>query len=163
MRAFNLFAILSFVLPMAISTAAVPPKALVGEGMQVGGVAGTGFTLLGVQKSKLAGVERLIFDIGDYQGAPLKGWPSYYHVELKDQPRQLVIDLAQTPNSKVDASLLNRVLKDSSLFGTAQVLSDPTEPNLTVIIDLKKSATVKVYQVAGKKSTSKIVIDLVSK
>lgn len=144
--------------------AAVPNRPLQGKGVQVGGLAGTGFTLLNVSKNILGSTERIIFDIGEYNGQDHKGWPAYYHVELKDQPsRQIVIDLAQTPNSRVDESVLKKVFKNSKYIGRSQIVSDPTEPNMTVILDLKKSAEVKVYQVEGKKTTSKIVIDVISK
>lgn len=143
--------------------AAIPQKVLDVKGAQVGGVAGTGFTLLGIQKNPISKGERIVLDIGTLKGEALKGWPTYYHVELKQNPRQVVVDLTQTPNTQVDDSILKNILKNSKVFGAAQILADPTEPTMTLLFNLKKEAKVKVYQVHGKKSTAKIVIDVLEK
>lgn len=145
------------------ASAAIPQKVLDVKGVQVGGVAGTGFTLLGIQKNSITKGERIVLDIGTLKGEALKGWPTYYHVELKQNPRQVVVDLTQTPNTQVDDTILRTVLKKSKIFGSAQILSDPTEPTMTLLLNLKKEAKVKVYQVHGKKSTAKIVIDVLEK
>lgn len=147
----------------SISFGAIPQQFLSGKGAQVGGLAGTGFTLLGVKRSIVESNERVILDIGDFNGKILKGWPGYFHVELKSNPNQLVIDLAQTPNSLVDERILKAALKGSSLFSDAKIVSDPTEPNLTLILNLRKNAKVKVYQINGKQATSKIVIDFLNR
>ncbi len=156
-------ALVGLLLGVDAASAAIPQKTLDVKGVQVGGVAGTGFSLLGIQKNSISKGERIILDIGTLKGEALKGWPTYYHVELKQNPRQVVVDLTQTPNTQVDDTILKNILKNSKVFGTGQVISDPTEPTMTLLFNLKKDAKVKVYQVHGKKSTAKIVIDVLEK
>src|SRR5438445_3564198 len=81
------------------AAAPVVPKILSGEGATYGGLAGSGFTLLDVRRSADKKIERLVFDIGDKAGAVMRGWPGYYHAELKSNPQRLVIDFAQMPTS----------------------------------------------------------------
>lgn len=139
-------------------------KILEGEGASFGGLAGTGFTLLDVRRTADAKkkVERLVMDVGDLQGAPLKGLPGYYFAELKKNPSQLVIDFSQMPNSHIELKTLQNRFKDSLAVKGANLTLDPVDNSLSVTLDLKKNTKVRVYQVAGKKSTSKVVVDLIS-
>jgi hypothetical protein len=137
-------------------------KILEGEGVTFGGLAGTGFTLTDLRrtadpKKKL---ERIVIDVGDLQGAPIKGWPGFYHAELKKNPGRLVIDFAQMPNSFIDQSSLAAKMSGSLGVSNTSMSMDPIDSSLNITMDLKKKTKVKVYQVSGKSSTSKVVIDL---
>lgn len=139
-------------------------KVLVGQGVSFGGLAGGGFTLMDVRRSADAKkkVERLVFDVGDIKGGALKGWPGYYFAELQKNPQRLVIDFAQMPNSNVDPQRLSKVMKGSIAVTGTKMSLDPVDNSLNLSMDLKKNTKVRVYQVAGKKSTSKVVIDLIT-
>lgn len=142
----------------------VAKKILSGEGAVFGGIAGSGFSLLDVRLSanKKKKIERVVIDVGDKNGAAMKGLPGFYYAELKKNPQRLVIDFSQMPKAKVKESQLNRIFKASkSVVGTA-ITSDPVDSSLSLTLDLKKNTKVRVYQVAGKKSTSKVVIDLLA-
>lgn len=139
-----------------------PGKILQGEGASFGGLAGSGFTLMDVRltASKNKKVERIVIDIGDLQGAPMRGWPGYYFAELKKNPQRLVIDFAQMPNARLDqAKIAARMAASRGILKTAMSL-DPVDNSLNLTLDLKKNTKARVYQVFGKKTTSKVVVDL---
>lgn len=151
----------------AVSAQALKPaasKILVGEGTSFGGLAGNGFTLMDLRRSADAKkkIERIVMDVGDRNGAALRGWPGYYFVELKKNPQRLVIDFAQMPNSNIDQKMLALRMKNSFAVMKTSMSRDPVDSSLNLTMDLKKNTKVRVYQVAGKKATSKVVIDLIS-
>lgn len=132
------------------------------QGALSGGVAGGGFSLLKMNKIALAQNkgERWIIDIGDIKGKSNKGVPGYYHVQVTQNPPQLVIDFNQMPVSIFSESELTKMVQSSVFMSKGRLLSDPTDKTLTMIFDLKKPSQVKVMQVIGKKETSKVVLDL---
>jgi hypothetical protein len=148
----------------AKKTNPVGPKILSGKGELYGGLAGTGFTLLDVRRTADKGkkVERLVFDVGDQNGAKMKGWPGYFHAELKDKPQRLVLSFSQMPASLVNTIALNHRMKDSYAIKATAMSLDPVDSSLNLTMDLKQNTKVRVYQVAGKKSTSKVVVDLLA-
>jgi hypothetical protein len=166
----------SLLLAFAMSTAhaALPPKKvaavkpaskiLAGEGASFGGLAGSGFTLLDVRRTadNKKKIERLVMDVGTLQGAPMKGWPGYYNAELKKNPSRLVLDFAQMPNSRINDKQLRARFMGSLAVRNSTMTVDPVDKGLNLTLDLKPNTKVRVYQVAGKKSTSKVVVDLIS-
>lgn len=151
----------------AVSSQAAKPtaaKILVGEGTSFGGLAGSGFTLMDLRRTadRKKKIERIVMDVGDRNGAALRGWPGYYYVELKKNPRRLVIDFAQMPNSNLDQKQLALKMKNSLAVKKTLMTLDPVDSSLNLTLDLKQNTKVRVYQVAGKKTTSKVVIDLIS-
>lgn len=151
----------------AVSSQAIKPSAsniLVGEGTSFGGLAGNGFTLMDLRRTAdvKKKVERIVMDVGDRNGAALRGWPGYYFVELKKNPQRLVIDFAQMPNSNIDQKQLALRMKESLAVTKTSMSLDPVDSSLNLTMDLKKNTKVRVYQVSGKKTTSKVVIDLIT-
>ncbi|WP_413560028.1 hypothetical protein [Bdellovibrio sp. HCB209] len=140
------------------------PKILSGKGELYGGLAGSGFTLMDVRKTADKGkrVERIVFDVGDQNGGKIKGWPGYFHAELKNKPQRLVLTFAQMPNSLVNEIALSHRFKDSLAIRKTVMNLDPVDSSLNLTMDLKQNTKVRVYQVAGKKTTSKVVIDLLA-
>lgn len=139
-------------------------KPLVSAGNKSGGIAGTGFTLMDLN-SKInpkAKVERLMIDVGDLEGKPQKGLPGYFNVELKENAKKVVIDFAQMPLTKIDTKKIKAKLKSSLYVKDVKMLMDPSDNTLSLILDLKKPAKLKVFQVPGKKTTAKVVVDLMS-
>ncbi|MGZ3773487.1 MAG: hypothetical protein ACXVCY_10800 [Pseudobdellovibrionaceae bacterium] len=141
----------------------VVSKILEGEGTTYGGLAGNGFTLLDLRRTadKKKKIERIVVDVGDRNGAVMRGWPGYFHVELKKNPQRLIVDFAQMPNSNIDQAQLASRMKGSLAILNTSMSLDPVDSSLNVTLDLKKNTKVRVYQVAGKKMTSKVVIDLI--
>jgi len=149
--------------------AAIPPKPkvpvgkiLVSEGEAMGGVAGTGFSLMDLRRSADAkrNVERIVIDIGDMQGNPQKGLPAYFHAELKKNPNRLVLDFNQTPNSRLDDGRLSQRFKGSLFVQKSSMILDPEDKALNLTFDLKPGTFARVMQVRGDKTTAKVVIDL---
>lgn len=143
---------------------AAPAKILVGEGVSIGGLAGSGFTLLDVRQTLDAKkkMERVVIDIGDLQGAPMKGLPGYYHAQLQKNPNRLVLDFSQMPNSRLDEMALSSRFRKSLAVRSSELSFDPLEKSTSMILNLKPGTKARVYQVAGNKSTSKVVIDLIT-
>lgn len=144
------------------AAAPVVPKILSGTGATFGGLAGSGFTLLDVRRTADKKIERLVFDVGDKAGAVMRGWPGYYHAELKNNPQRLVLDFAQMPNSNLNQAALSARLKNSIAVTRTTMSLEPVDNSLNLTMDLKKNTKVRVYQVMGKATTSKVVVDLIT-
>ncbi len=125
-----------------------------------GGVANGNYSLLAIRRtaSKKMKTERLVIDIGDMAQAPITGALGYYNVELKKN-NSLVLDFAQTLNSKFSKKTMNEVIKDSAAIRSAKIHFEPTSQTMSLVFDLKKKATIKVLPVIGK--SSKMVIDII--
>lgn len=137
-----------------------PQKILSGRGAVTGGMAGSGFSLTNVTLAKTPGKERVVLDVGDLQGMPHRGLPAYYHAELRENPRRLILDFAQMPNVLVDDKALHAKLRGSQAISNSTILIDPTDQTLSLVLDLKKNVKAEVFQVEGKKGTSRVVVDL---
>lgn len=151
-----------------ISYAALPPTGQQAKniikynGALHGGVAGSGFSLLKVNRHYFSqkNAERWVVDIGDLKGRAHKGLPGYYHVQVTQNPPQMIVDFNQMPVSVFNELELTKMIKSSVYISKGRLLSDPTDKTLTMIFDLKKPVQVKVLQVKGQKETSKLVFDL---
>jgi hypothetical protein len=125
-----------------------------------GGVAGVGFTLLDVKTLQFKNNDRIVVDIGDLHGKNLKGLPGYFHAEYKAEKGKLILDFAQMPNSFISSQQLTDKLKSVGSIRQSRLHFDPADSSMSLILDLKKSQ-VKIYQVPGQKTTSRVVIDLI--
>ncbi len=141
-----------------------PQKILIGSGSMAGGIAGTGFSLMNLKTmtNLQTRSERLMFDVGDIDGHPMKGLPGYFNVELKNNAKRIVVDFSQMPTTLMDSKALSERLKKSTYVQSVKMLSDPSDHTLSLIMELKKPVKLKVFQVPGQKSTSKLVLDLFS-
>ena len=153
----------------AISMAAIPqnqqkkldPKILVAPAAVIGGVAGNGFSLLNIKKefNAIAKTERLIIDIGNIYGKPNIGMPSYYHAQFMKDPARLVIDFSQMPVSLMSEKQLQEALKSSHFVRRVKMTMDPEDKTVSMILDLRPTTKLKIMQVRGVKTTSKVVVD----
>lgn len=127
----------------------------------VGGEAGSGFSLLNIKKelSASGSVERLVIDVGDLNGKPNFGLPSYYHAQLMKDPARLVLDFSQMPISLLSEKQLIEKLKDSKFVRRAQMTLDPEDQTLSMILDLKPSTRIRLLQIKGVNKTSQLVVD----
>lgn len=143
---------------------AKPQKLLVGSGALSGGIAGTGFSLMNLKSTTnpQARLERLMIDVGDIDGHSMKGLPGYFNVELQNSAKRIVIDFSQMPTTLMDVKALSSRLNKSMYVSSVKMLSDPSDNTLSLIMDLKKPVKLKVFQVPGQKTTSKVVLDLIS-
>ncbi|WP_413943288.1 hypothetical protein [Bdellovibrio sp. HCB-162] len=139
-------------------------KILSGEGVSFGGLAGTGFTMMDLRRTAdtKKKIERVVIDVGDMNGGVIRGWPGYYYAELKKNPQRLVIDFAQMPNANIDQTQIASRFKGSMAVMKSAMSLDPVDSSLNLTLDLKPNTKVRMYQVAGKKTTSKVVIDLIT-
>jgi len=142
----------------------VPGRILAGQGEAIGGVAGSGFTLMDLRRTaaKNRKIERIVIDVGDRDGAIKHGLPGYYHAELKQNPARLILDFSQMPKSILDQSRVVGRMKGSAIVTRTAMSLDPVDNTLNLTLGLKKNTKVRVFQVAGQKSTSKVVIDLLA-
>lgn len=148
-----------------LAQAAIPPTApriLSAPSAVIGGISGSGFSLLAVKKelNVKSKYERLVIDIGDVLGQPKAGLPAYYHAQFTKDPSRLIIDFSQMTLSKINEQQLQNTLKDSRFVRHSRLLKDPSDGTLTFILDLRPSTKIRVMQVAGVKGTSKVVVDL---
>lgn len=137
-----------------------PAKILAQQGSVIGGVTGSGYTLKDLRLVKMGGKERLIVDFADMQGRAVKGLPGYYHVEMKDKPKRLVVDFAQTAGVFFDEKKLRERLKPSGLVTSSRLLVDPYDQSISIVLELKDKTRAQVFQVPGRKETGRVVVDL---
>lgn len=149
---------------MQIETPAGKPlgRILSQPGAVIGGMAGDGFSITSISRMPMSGnqQERLIIDIGDMRGQPNKGLPAYYHAQFQQDPSRLVIDFSQMPISYITEREVQKKLSQSKFIRKVRMTMDPQDKTLSMILDLKPSAKVRVMQVKGEKTTSKVVVDL---
>jgi hypothetical protein len=138
----------------------IPGQWLQKNGDIHGGISGNGFSLLGFQQiqDKKLNIERLIFDVGDFNGQPLKRLPGYYHVELRGD--RLLLDFSQMVSGNLAEKDLIAKLKKSPHVKSASMTVDPEDKNLNITLQLREKPKIRVFQVEGVKTTSKVVIDL---
>ena len=130
---------------------------------QIGEVAGAGFSLLNLQKieAKTGNTERLIFSIGDREGQPIMGAPGYFNVQNQDT--RITLDFAQMPHTKIDEKTIRQILKGSKLIRKAQLIQDPLDQTLTLVLDLSNPVNMKTLQVKGQKQTARVVLDIIKR
>jgi hypothetical protein len=163
--------LLSILVFSSFTHAALPPKktstleSFQTVQRQIGGQAGAGFSLLNLQKiqAKNGNAERLIFEVGTKEGQALKGLPGYYNAQNQVRPNRIVLDFSQMFESKVNERFIKGILKDSKLVRDVKVTSDPLDKTLSMTLDLNSTVKMKTVQVAGKKQTAKIVVDIIKR
>jgi hypothetical protein len=137
-----------------------PQNILRNNGALQGGESGQVTSLLDLRKSIAKGgkLERIVVDVGSADYQKLKGRLGYYTVELK-KGQQVIVNFGQTLNSKFSEKDLAKKLRGSAFVRNSKMLFDPMSQTLSLVMDLKKPATVKVISVSGSKETGKLVLD----
>jgi hypothetical protein len=136
---------------------------LKGAGAIHGGLAGQGFSLLAVD-TKLAKshkLERLTVSMGNANFQSYAGAPGYFHIENSTDSKRVVINFMQAVNSKFDEKELQRKFASSPFVKSSQILFEPESQTLSLVLNMKKQAGVRVISVNGnKKQTAQLKIDL---
>ena len=174
MKAKNLLlltVVLAFFLTSTSASAAIPRKSaptmknwLVGQGSFHGGNSGDGFSLLELklQKFNKSNSERLVFLVGNPIMKPMKGQPGYFNVELRKD--RLLIDFAQTINSRFEAQALKKIVSQSKMIKGSKMFFEPHAQTMSIELILAKPLSARVTPIKGTgKKTAQVVIDLVPK
>lgn len=152
--------------------AAVQPKAknalrqsaiLRGPGAIHGGLAGKGFSLLGIKShvAKNQKLERLTVGVGNINFMPQIGSPGYFHIENSKDAKRVVVNFAQTPNAQFDEKTVQKVFSKSPFVRSTEMTFDPQTQTTSLILNLKKPASIRAVPVAGVgKRTAQLNIDL---
>jgi hypothetical protein len=133
-----------------------------GSGAIHGGLAGKGFSLLGIQSqvAKNKKLERLTVAMGDSNFQPYQGSPGYFHIENTLNSKRVVINFSQTLVSKFDEKGLQRAFAQSPFVKTSQMVFDPQTQTTSLILQMKKQASVRVIPVNGLgKQVAQLKID----
>lgn len=140
-------------------------NAYLDQGVVVGGRAGSGFSLLNVRRdlSAKAGIERVILDLGDIEGRPLRGRTSYFQASIEKNPPRVVIDLAQLSRSAVTEAKLKKLFSKSPHVKKVELTADPEDRSASLVLSLKTSMNVEVFEMPANDKASRIVIDLKTK
>jgi len=164
----KIYLLLGIFVLTGVSMAAVAKKGtaniglLPGAGAVHGGQAGLGFTLLGIKTvpGKNKEVERIVFETGNRSARPLLGQPGYFNVENDPAAHRVVVDFHQTLNSKFEERELKKVFARSSFVRSGQMIFEPQGQMMTLVLDLKKNASIRVIPVAGtEKRTASLILD----
>jgi len=132
------------------------------DGVIIGGRISDGFTLLDVRRgfSKKSGMERVVLDIGDLAGKPIKNEINYYHVNVDQKQRRVVIDLNQVARSGVDQKQLLKIFKASPVVRSADITFDPEDLTTNLVLKLKRPTKVEVFNLVSTEHPSRIVLDM---
>lgn len=132
------------------------------EGVVVGGRAGQGFSLLNVRRdlSVAKKMERIILDIGDLEGRPIRGQAAYFHASIEKNPPRVVIDLAQLNRAGVNEQKLKQIFLKSPYVKKVELTSDPEDRSANMTILLKQKMGVEIFEMPAHNRTSRIIIDL---
>ncbi len=159
----SIFWVLFFFLNVTIAWAAIPSKPLYESGYVAGGEAYSGVTLRTMKKIELSDsqVERFALEFGDRQGKPLVGKPGYFHVELKNKPKPvLIINVAKVVGTQIDKKNLEKTIRNSKFLTHPDIYQNADDGSQSYVFDLKSKPEVRVYQVSSKKGSSQMVIDV---
>lgn len=134
----------------------------IAEGVYIGGRTGRGYSLINVRRhfSKDKSVERIVLDIGDLKGEPVRNEVNFFHVSVDRDLARVVIDLSQVARSGVDQNKLAQIFKKSPLVKSAEITFDPEDVSTNLNLQLKKPALVEVFELKSTESPSRIVIDM---
>ncbi|MEZ0393079.1 MAG: hypothetical protein ACAH59_12735 [Pseudobdellovibrionaceae bacterium] len=166
---FSLIGLLSISLSAgaAVSPAAKKPfktsAILRGTGAIHGGMAGTGFSLLGIksQVAKSKKLERLTVGMGDAKFNSYSGAPGYFHIENAPGSKRVVINFMQTLNSKFDEKAVQKVFAQSPFVQKSEMVFDSQTQTTSLILNLKKPVSVRAIPVNGKqKQMAQLKVDL---
>ena len=143
------------------SWSALPAKPVVQR--QIGGTAGPGFSLLKIQHMvpSKKGIERVVFHIGTKEGYFLKGTPGYFNALNKD--KRIILDFSQMPFSKLSEKSVQEIFKNSNRIKKTQLIKDPMDQSLSVVLHLHQQAKIKLTPIKGEKQTARLVLDIVKK
>ena len=134
----------------------------VDKGVFIGGEAGNAFSLINVRRYyyKKKKMERVVLDLGDDQGKPLKNSVSYFNVALDKNPARVVIELDQVKRAALNESQLRKRFKKSPIVKGVEFIYDPEDQSSSIVLNLKRRSQIEVLQIPSKKKASRIVIDL---
>ena len=123
------------------------------NGTIIGGEAGTQTSVLSMRRlyAPKDGIERIVLDMGDRYGKPLKGQVGYFHVSLDRERSKLVVVLEQTQSSAVDQKKLKDIFKLSPFVKNARILFDPHDRGITIEMDLKRKVVVEASHLPSNK------------
>lgn len=140
-------------------------NAYLDQGVVVGGRAGSGFSLLNVRRdlSPKIGMERVILDLGDLEGRPLRGRTSYFQASIEKNPPRVVIDLAQLSRSAVTEAKLKKLFAKSPNIKKVELTSDPEDRSASLVLALNSVMNVEIFEMPATDKASRIVIDLKKK
>lgn len=132
------------------------------HGAVIGGVAGRGFTLLGIQRKmgETSGMERIVINVGDELGAPVMGLPGYYHLEIDSQRGRILLEMSQVQRSVAAENELRQQVAKSPYISLQEVTYDPEDKSTGLIFKMKKPVKVEVFSPNKAKVSGRIVLDL---
>ncbi|MCB0349920.1 MAG: hypothetical protein KDD38_01980 [Bdellovibrionales bacterium] len=130
-----------------------------------GGESGAAFTLLNVRRifSAKDKIERILLDLGDAYGKPLKGQVSYFQAAIEKENPRVVIDLSQMLASGVNEEAIKKSFKASPFVKEAKINFDPLDSTITIQLLLKKNMKLEAFMLPSKDKASRIAIDLKEK
>lgn len=138
-----------------------PSNILAGSSAVQGGKSGPGFSLIAAQRMTLKGknIERVAIEFGDLAMQKIAGQPGYFHAELKSGNR-LVINFSQLHFTKFSEKDLKNSMAKSAFVRNIEMIKDPENKNLSMIINLEQKAKVRVTPMRGDGiKTSRVLFD----
>lgn len=133
----------------------------ISEGSLSGGQASRGSTLMDIRRtlSQNKKAERLVIALGDINGNR-SSQTTYFHVQLDKNSKRLILDLAQTPNSLVDAKKLAQSIANSPFITKSDMTVDPEDRSLNMTFALRENVKMRAYAAKAKDGQALVVVDL---
>lgn len=168
MRAFMVFAIV--ILAGATARAATPFKQSLSEKKNIymrdgvftggrAGAAGPAGSIITVRRgfSAKAQLERVIVNMGDREGKPLKMEPTYFQASMDAANRRVILDITQLRLSKVSEQQIRKLFKGSPYVESVNFTLDSEDKSASMVLNLKRPMKLEVFRLA---KPARIVMDL---
>lgn len=129
-----------------------------GVGSANGGVAQDELSLLGVETSVVATVEKILFNYGDPMGKVLRGAPGFFQVALDRDGRRITIDLSQITRTGIDPIQLKKIMAKSKFVAKSDMTMDPHDQSTNLTFQLNAPVELRVSTDNGARS--RVILDL---
>ncbi len=134
-------------------------KSLKADGYVTGGVAGSGFSLLGVDVVPRKKSEMIKITLGDRNGLGIKTSPPYHHIQYSKNGLWVQIDFSQMARSLIEENAIRNRFKKSKFVRNIDLTQDPGDGTYNLRLQLKRPLTLRTA-VSLKKPKGELYIEL---
>lgn len=131
------------------------------QGVVIGGEVGRGFSLKDIRRiySRSDSIERVIVEMGDFQGSTLKDNLGFFQVSKRSDIKRVDVHFSQTRLTQVSPSRLIKAFQGAHFINKPKLTHDPEDGSMTLQLFLTKDVEMEVFTLMGKDGVRRIAID----
>lgn len=105
-------------------------------------------------------VERVVLDLSSLHKDLAADRPGFFHISIQKDLKRILVSLENITENKVSSQgLLNSLAKSHFIKG-GRFYYDEFKKNLTIELEMNKTAKVEVFELSGVKQNGRIVLDI---